>query len=172
MALPRACLLLVDVQYDFLPGGALAVSDGDQILPHTLQLLGGKFDVFVASQGSPLPSYHRPELIPSSADFHPPHHISFASCHSRLPFTTITVPDLDSPAPSANKTQELWPDHCIQGTHGCELESTVLSQLTALGGSIVQKGADAERDAYSAFAVPTGKTVSPLVDLLERAHFR
>ncbi|KAL8279299.1 hypothetical protein RQP46_008336 [Phenoliferia psychrophenolica] len=148
----KACLLLVDVQNDFLPGGALAVGEGDLTLPHTLRLLNGKFDVFAASQ-----------------DFHPPGHISFASRHSLPPFTTIQIPDLDSSIPGATKTQELWPDHCVQGTHGVELEARVHERLTQRGGTVVTKGADIERDAYSAFAIPTGSKTSPMVDLLQAA---
>jgi len=82
-------LLLVDVQYDFLPGGALEVTNGDQVIP-VLNQIQKKFDLVAATQ-----------------DWHPPDHGSFASNHEgKNPFDTTMLGGLD---------QILWPDHCVQG---------------------------------------------------------
>ncbi|KAM0751581.1 isochorismatase family hydrolase [Meredithblackwellia eburnea MCA 4105] len=149
----KSALLLVDIQYDFLPGGSLAVSNGDSILPHTYTLLdNAKWDLVIASQ-----------------DFHPPNHISFASRHNLPAFTSIQVLDNDSATAGATKKQELWPDHCVQGTKGTEFEEGVKTRLEKLAAKVVQKGADSEKDAYSAFALPTGKSSSPLIEILKGA---
>ncbi|GAA5919642.1 hypothetical protein JCM6882_004877 [Rhodosporidiobolus microsporus] len=138
-----AALILVDVQYDFLPpSGALAVPTGDAILPHVYRLLEeGEWGIVVASQ-----------------DYHPRGHVSFASRHGRSPFSSIEVP-LPPSRGGGQITQELWPDHCVQGTRGCELEEGVRKRLDAIqasGGKIevIQKGCDVDLDAYSAFAIP------------------
>lgn len=115
-------LLLVDVQYSFLPGGSLAVPGGDDILGTVNTLLRqGRFRRVVASQ-----------------DYHPPNHISFASTHHAEPFASITVTD---PRNNQPRTQELWPDHCIQGTKGSEIETSVKRLLDDMGSRaiIVQK---------------------------------
>ena len=85
-------LIIVDMQYDFLPGGALAVNEGDQIIER-INKLQEKFDLVVATQ-----------------DWHPADHKSFASQHpEKNPFDVIDL----------NGTQQvLWPDHCVQGTEG------------------------------------------------------
>ncbi|KWU41365.1 Isochorismatase hydrolase [Rhodotorula sp. JG-1b] len=140
----RRALLLVDVQNDFLPPrGALAVSQGDTILPHVYRLLDeGEWAIVLASQ-----------------DYHPSRHISFASrWPGGKPFTTQTT---QHPRTQRQIRQELWPDHCVQGTPGCELERGVqerLDERQRCDGSdsciIIQKGTDVDLDAYSAFAVP------------------
>ncbi|KAI5118275.1 hypothetical protein M0805_006017 [Coniferiporia weirii] len=149
---PPAALLIVDVQYDFLPGGLLAVKDGDKVLPIVQNMLKGKWSFVVASQ-----------------DYHPAGHVSFASTHSKEAFTQIDVPypygKDDGPA---TISQMLWPDHCVQGTRGTEIEETVLEALqpwlASDKGLIIQKGTDRAVDAYSAFAstpgpgVPAGST--------------
>ena len=91
----------MDIQPDFMPGGALPVPEGDQVVAVINRLLAGPFRHAVATQ-----------------DWHPPGHASFASAHpGRAPFETITVP---------SGVQTLWPDHCIQGTPGppCMPDST------------------------------------------------
>jgi nicotinamidase/pyrazinamidase len=114
-------LLIVDVQNDFLPGGALAVAQGDQVIPVILQLVD-QFDLVVASQ-----------------DWHPKDHGSFASQHGKKPGETVLLSGLP---------QVLWPDHCVQGTPGAALSSE-LPQETI--DKIFRKGVDRWVDSYSAF---------------------
>ncbi|GAA6054863.1 hypothetical protein NBRC10513_006214 [Rhodotorula toruloides] len=132
-------LLLVDIQHDFLPpSGALAVPHGDAILEDAVYPLldRGKWDL----------------------DFHPPGHVSFASRHQSPTFSKTTV---SRPLTHEPIEQELWPDHCVQGTRGCEFDEGVQRRLERLRSErgeqavrIIQKGVDRELDAYSAFAVP------------------
>jgi len=120
----RSTLLIVDVQPDFLPGGALAVDDGDEILEPIRELAERDlFDLCVATQ-----------------DWHPPDHVSFASNHEgREPFETIEL---------YGHEQTLWPDHCVQGTQGAELHSRVPGSRV---DAVVRKATTAECDSYSAF---------------------
>jgi len=115
-------LVVVDVQYDFLPGGALAVPEGDQVVP-VINGLMPKFDLVVATQ-----------------DWHPPDHGSFASNHKNK--NTGDVTELNG------LKQVLWPDHCVQGTHGAEL-SVDLNQKEIQ--KIFRKGTDPGIDSYSGF---------------------
>lgn len=117
-------LLVVDIQPDFLPGGRLAVSEGDRILPGVTQLMKDDgFDLVVATQ-----------------DWHPPGHVSFASGHDgREPFETMTLHDHE---------QVLWPDHCVQGTRGAELVTGLPWNRAA---AIIRKGMDPRVDSYSGF---------------------
>lgn len=119
-----AALLLVDVQPDFLPGGALAVADGDAILAPLRALLArDPFALYVATQ-----------------DWHPRGHVSFASRHpGRRPFDVIDL---------HGHPQTLWPDHCVQGTAGAELSPALPWDRVA---AVIRKGADAEVDSYSGF---------------------
>lgn len=164
MAILKTALLIVDIQYDFLPpDGSLAVSGGDKIIPIVHELMDkGRWDLIVASQ-----------------DYHPSGHISFASAHEgHRPFTAITVPLPDDEAMGTSEitgktteiTQMLWPDHCVIGTKGCLIEESISQRLDkwkAKGkGHIVQKGSDIRKDAYSAFATPT------LSDILHQNEIR
>lgn len=119
-----SALILIDVQPDFMPGGALAVAEGDRIVPGICALLErGAFDVAVATQ-----------------DWHPPEHVSFASNHEgRKPMEVIQLYGHD---------QVLWPDHCVQGTPGAALHPAVPWHRVAL---IVRKGTDPAVDSYSGF---------------------
>ena len=122
---PRgAALILVDVQPDFLPGGALAVADGDAILAPLRALLArDPFALYVATQ-----------------DWHPRGHVSFASRHAgRHPFDVIAL---------HGHPQTLWPDHCVQGTPGAELSPALPWDAVS---AVIRKGADAEVDSYSGF---------------------
>ncbi len=115
-------LLIVDVQNDFLPGGALPVSEGDEIIP-VINTLQKKFNHIIATR-----------------DWHPANHVSFASNHeSGQVGKTILIKGL---------TQTLWPDHCVQGSPGAEL-SPILNQH--LIDKTFFKGDDPEIDSYSAF---------------------
>ncbi|MBU2890050.1 bifunctional nicotinamidase/pyrazinamidase [Celeribacter halophilus] len=91
MPAPNEALLVIDIQNDFCPGGALAVTGGDEIVPGVNQLMDD-FATVILTQ-----------------DWHPAGHSSFASSHKAEPFTTTQMP---------YGTQVLWPDHCIQGTEG------------------------------------------------------
>jgi nicotinamidase/pyrazinamidase len=120
----HSALIVVDVQPDFLPGGALAVGGGDEILEPIAHLLASnRFRHVVATQ-----------------DWHPPGHVSFASSHpSRHPFERITL---------YGHEQVLWPDHCVQGTPGAALQAKMPWHSA---DAIIRKGADPDVDSYSAF---------------------
>lgn len=115
-------LIIGDVQNDFMPGGALAVPDGDAIIL-VINRISKKFDLAVAIQ-----------------DWHPPGHKSFASNHAgKQPFETIDLNGIP---------QTLWPDHCVQGTSGADFHHKLdLRPVEA----IFRKGIDPETDSYSAF---------------------
>ena len=134
--LPHAndALLVIDPQNDFCPGGALAVTDGDAIMGGIADL-AGRFAHVVVTQ-----------------DWHPAGHSSFASSHAgALPFATVAMP---------YGAQTLWPDHCVQGSHGAQFHPAVAGAV-ARAGMILRKGADPAIDSYSAFrendrTTPTG----------------
>jgi nicotinamidase/pyrazinamidase len=115
-------LIIIDVQNDFLPGGALAVPDGDQIIPFINQIQAD-YDLVVATQ-----------------DWHPVGHASFASRHAgKKPFDVIDLNGL---------RQTLWPDHCVQGSLGAGFAPGLdLRRVEA----IFRKGTDLEIDSYSGF---------------------
>jgi nicotinamidase/pyrazinamidase len=117
-------LLLVDIQNDFCPGGALGVPEGDQIVPVVNALLrSGQYDLAIATK-----------------DWHPADHVSFADNHAgRSIFEQIQL---------ASGPQTLWPRHCVQGTHGAELHGDLAADRLDY---IVEKGTDAEVDSYSGF---------------------
>lgn len=115
-------LILVDIQYDFLPGGALAVANGDAVIP-VANRVQPHFDLIVATQ-----------------DWHPPNHGSFASNHpGRKPGEMTELGGLP---------QVLWPDHCVQGTPGAEFHEALDRSRVA---RIFRKGTDPEIDSYSGF---------------------
>ena len=115
-------LILVDIQNDFLPGGPLAVPDGDVIIP-VVNRLQHFFDIVIATQ-----------------DWHPPNHMSFASNHpGKKPFDIIDLSGLQ---------QTLWPDHCVQGTVGAGFPVQFNMNRAE---AIFRKGTDPEIDSYSAF---------------------
>ena len=125
-------LLVIDVQNDFCPGGALAVPDGDQVVP-MINALGRRFAHVVLTQ-----------------DWHPADHASFASQHpGRQPFETIEL---------AYGAQTVWPDHCVQGTPGAAFHPDLALPHAAL---VLRKGFRRAIDSYSAFrendrVTPTG----------------
>ncbi len=115
-------LVIVDVQNDFMPGGALPARDGDEVVP-VINRLQPRFDVVIATQ-----------------DWHPPDHGSFASNHpGKKPGDVIDLHGLE---------QILWPDHCVQGSPGAELHPAL--DRTRID-KIVRKGTDPAIDSYSTF---------------------
>ncbi len=117
-----SCLILVDIQNDFIPGGRLAVRDGDAILP-LVNTLQREFRLVVATQ-----------------DWHPQNHKSFASNHAgKHPFEVIDLHGLP---------QVLWPDHCVQNSKGADFHPALnMNSVEA----IFRKGMDPEIDSYSGF---------------------
>lgn len=115
-------LIIVDVQNDFLPGGSLAVNNGDQIIPYINQL-SKKFDLVVTTQ-----------------DFHPANHKSFASNNPGKKIGELGVLN--------GQMQVMWPDHCVQGSLGAEMSPRLdLSQVN----KNFPKGLNPEVDSYSGF---------------------
>jgi len=129
-------LIVVDVQNDFCPGGALAVPEGDAVVP-VINRLQERFENVVLTQ-----------------DWHPADHRSFASNHGAEPFATTEMP---------YGTQVLWPDHCVQGTEGAALHPRL---MTGRAGLLIRKGFRAEIDSYSAFFENDRKTVTGLAGYL------
>lgn len=120
--MPRRALVLVDLQYDFCPGGALAVGGGDETIAIANGLLA-RYEVVVATQ-----------------DWHPADHRSFATNHrGKRPYDVIDLGGLP---------QTLWPVHCVQGTHGAELHAAL---DRAKIDCVFPKGTDPAIDSYSGF---------------------
>ncbi len=137
--MPKNALVVVDVQNDFLPGGALGVASGDQILPHINRLVALSFDVCVASQ-----------------DYHPAHHISFASRWGKKPGEQTCVNGVD---------QTLWPDHCVQGTKGADFSSNLDTSHFEL---VAHKGVNPEVDSYSIFFDSKKQLATGLDEFLQK----
>lgn len=130
-------LILVDIQYDFLPGGALAAPKGDEVVPVANRLID-EFELVVASQ-----------------DWHPPDHLSFASQHEgKKPGDKI---DLDG------VEQILWPDHCVQGSRGAQFHDELRIDRIE---RVFRKGVDRRIDSYSAFFDNARKRATGLGDYL------
>jgi nicotinamidase/pyrazinamidase len=135
---PSCALLVIDMQYDFMPGGQLAVADGDAVVP-LINALGKRFGTVLITQ-----------------DWHPAGHISFASSHSgRQPFDSIHLP---------YGAQTLWPDHCVQGSHGAQLHADLDLPTAQL---ILRKGCNAMIDSYSAFLEGDRQTHTGLASYLK-----
>ena len=115
-------LLLVDIQNDFLPGGALAVREGDQIIPVVNRIVP-RFDLVVATQ-----------------DWHPQNHGSFASNHGGKRIGEMIALE--------GLNQILWPDHCVQGTIGAEFSAALDARPVE---AVFRKGTDPRIDSYSGF---------------------
>ena len=138
----REVLVVVDVQNDFLPGGALAVPGGGAVVP-LVNRIAARFEHVVLTQ-----------------DWHPPHHRSFASSHpGRRPFEVIEL---------AYGPQVLWPEHCVQGTRGAELAPGLAIAHAEL---IVRKGFRAAIDSYSAFCEADATTSTGLAGYLRERGF-
>jgi nicotinamidase/pyrazinamidase len=129
---PTDALLVIDVQNDFMPGGALPITDGDAVVP-LINALAKNFDHVILTQ-----------------DWHPTQHISFATTHSnKQPFETIEAP---------YGPQTLWPEHVLQHTEGAAFHPALSIPHTEL---ILRKGFRRHIDSYSAFlendhTTPTG----------------
>jgi len=125
-------LIIIDVQNDFCPGGALAVDEGDKVVP-VINRLMGEFDHVIMTQ-----------------DWHPADHSSFASQHAgKAPFEDIEMP---------YGTQRLWPDHCVQGSPGADFHPELDWTRAEM---VIRKGFRKAIDSYSAFfendhRTPTG----------------
>ena len=131
-------LLAIDMQYDFMPGGALAVAEGDAIVP-LVNRLATKFANVALTQ-----------------DWHPAGHSSFASSHpGAKPFETMTMP---------YGAQVLWPDHCVQGSAGARLHEGLNIPHALL---ILRKGVNRNVDSYSAFTEADRITTTGLAALLK-----
>ena len=140
---PDDALLVIDVQNDFCPGGALAVPEGDAILP-LVSRLARRFDHVLLTQ-----------------DWHPPGHRSFASSHAgRRPFEAIRL-DYGE--------QVLWPDHCVQGTQGAAFHPQLDLPQAEL---VLRKGFRSEIDSYSAFYENDRRTRTGLAGYLRDRGLR
>ncbi len=138
----REVLLVVDLQNDFCPGGALAVPRGNELVP-LANRLAAEFAHVVLTQ-----------------DWHPPGHLSFASAHpGRQPFETIEVD---------YGPQTLWPDHCLQGSVGAAFHPDLDVPHAEL---VLRKGFDRNIDSYSAFRENDRRTPTGLASYLRERGF-
>jgi len=134
----KSVLLVVDVQNCFLPGGTLAVKDGEQVIP-VINRLAKAFPNVVVTQ-----------------DWHTPKHISFASSHvGKKPFDVVRLPYGE---------QVLWPDHCVQGTNGAALSKDLEVSNAQL---VIRKGFRPDVDSYSALLEADKKTQTGLAGYLK-----
>jgi nicotinamidase/pyrazinamidase len=134
----RSTLLVIDMQNDFIPGGQLAVPGGDVIVA-LINRIASHFKQVVIAQ-----------------DWHPAGHTSFASSHpGRKPYDSVQLP---------YGAQTLWPDHCIQATHGAELHANLHLPHAQL---IIRKGCNPDIDSYSAFVEADHKTTTGLAGYLK-----
>jgi nicotinamidase/pyrazinamidase len=137
------CLIVVDVQNDFCPGGALAVPSGDEVVP-VINRLAARFENVVLTQ-----------------DWHPRGHASFASSHpGKKPFETTEL---------SYGTQVLWPDHCVQGTPGAAFHPNLDTQRAQL---VVRKGFHRAIDSYSGFLEADRETTTGLAGFLKEKGYR
>jgi len=131
--MPDSALIVIDMQYDFCPGGALAVEGGDEIVQE-INALMADFPAVVLTQ-----------------DWHPEGHSSFASSHpGKEPFSMTEMP---------YGPQVLWPDHCVQGSRGAQFHDGLNTDRADL---IVRKGYNPRIDSYSAFFENDHKTPTGL----------
>ena len=129
----KTALLVIDVQNDFCPGGALQVAGGNEIITGINQEMT-KYDYIILTQ-----------------DWHPKGHSSFATSHDGgKPLDVIEMP---------YGNQVLWPDHCVQGSHGAEFHSEL---NTARANAVIRKGSNPLIDSYSAFFENDRKTPTGL----------
>lgn len=136
--LSKTMLICIDIQNDFCPGGALAVSAGDELVPVANRLINAF------------------ELVALTQDWHPAGHSSFASTRSNAqPFSQITV---------SYGQQTLWPDHCVQGSVGAAFHAELDTDTAQL---IIRKGFRHQIDSYSAFLENDHQTTTGLAAYLQ-----
>jgi len=136
--LSKTMLICIDIQNDFCPGGALAVSAGDELVPVANRLINAF------------------ELVALTQDWHPAGHFSFASTRSNAqPFSQITV---------SYGQQTLWPDHCVQGSVGAAFHAELDTDTAQL---IIRKGFRHQIDSYSAFLENDHQTTTGLAAYLQ-----
>jgi nicotinamidase/pyrazinamidase len=134
--------LVVDLQNDFCPGGKLAVPHGDEVVP-LVNRVAARFRHVILTQ-----------------DWHPPGHLSFASSHAgKKPYDMVQA---------SYGRQELWPDHCVQGTAGAEIRKDLEIAHAEL---VLRKGYHREIDSYSAFYENDRKTHTGLTGYLRERRF-
>ncbi|KAK5581883.1 hypothetical protein RB653_003463 [Dictyostelium firmibasis] len=137
-----SCLLIIDVQNDFMKDGSLEVENANDILEPINNIRNNcSFD-----------------LIALSKDWHPENHISFASTHNKQPF-------IDSIITKSNHSQLLFPDHCIQNTKGSEINKDLIIKDNDI---IINKGMDIEVDSYSAFYDNDKNSKTELEEILKK----
>jgi len=129
-------LLVIDMQYDFIPGGSLPVAEGDNIVKPIATLMQKFF-----SKGA---------TVICTQDWHPKGHRSFASTHGKNPYDPIEEPGIGP---------VLWPDHCVIGTKGAQLHHDIALDYCH---AIVRKGYNSAIDSYSAFLENDKKTATGL----------
>ena len=139
---PTDALLVIDVQNDFMPGGNLAIADGNAIVP-LINALAKKFDHVILTQ-----------------DWHPPQHISFATTHNKQPFETVEAP---------YGPQTLWPEHVIQHTEGADFHPALHIPHAEL---ILRKGFRRHIDSYSAFLENDHSTSTGLAGYLRERNLQ
>ena len=132
----QSALIMVDVQYDFCPGGALGVVNGEQVIKPLNRLSS----LFTSRGGK----------VVATQDWHPPNHVSFAATHEKKPGEKVDLPKV--------KEQILWPNHCVQGSRGADFHEELDLKTVSL---ILRKGFRIDLDSYSAFfendrETPTG----------------
>ena len=133
-------LIVVDIQNDFLPGGALAVAEGDAV---------------VAPVNALMPLF---DTVVLTADWHPADHASFASEHpGKAPFETIEMP---------YGTQVLWPQHCVAGSEGAAFAAGLFYVQEPSAMCVIRKGREKDCDSYSGFLAADRKTVTGLAGYL------
>lgn len=139
---PGDALIIIDLQNDFMPGGALAVAEGDKIVK-PIRKLAKQF-------------HEAGAVVVMTQDWHPHNHKSFASTHGVDPFSTVSL---------TYGEQVAWPDHCVQGTEGGDFEQWAVD-IMDFADLIVRKGTNPEIDSYSAFFENDHKTKTGLTGFL------
>lgn len=135
-------LIITDVQHDFMPGGALGIDGANAIVPVINKIIP-KFDHIFAT-----------------LDWHPPHHVSFASAHHKKVGEVIKIGEVE---------QILWPDHCVQNTRGADFAKGLHRERIE---AIFHKGVDPKVDSYSTFFDNARKRSTGLADHLRKAHLK
>ena len=140
-------LLIIDMQYDFMPGGALPVEDGDQIIDN-INLVA---EIFKNNNG----------IVVLTQDWHPKNHKSFASSYpGKSPGDEFQ---------SEGIGPILWPDHCVQGTQGAKFHDKL---KTDLANGIIRKGYNIDVDSYSGFIENDKKSETGLAGLLKSLNIK